>query len=81
MINLINHETDFGEQAEWCCHATADFILSPEKLLKWRHNHFKTIDTFFYSRKEHDKIAKWLKRRFNEAPAVPQIQKSQLHTK
>ena len=53
-----------------------DSILSPEKLLKWGQNHFKTIDTLFYSKKEHDKIAKWLKKRFDKVPAVPQIQKS-----
>lgn len=107
MINLINHEIDFGVQAEWHCHAIAhgkaasdgvgavfkreaarsslsckpaDSILSPEKLLKWGQIHFKTIDTFFYSKKEHDKVAKYLKKRFDEAPAVPQIQKSHSFT-
>ena len=103
MINLINHEKDFGVQAEWHCHATAhgkgaldgvgalfkreaartsllckptDAILSPEKRLNWGQQHFKTITTLFYCQKEHEKITRSLKRRFNEALAVPQILKS-----
>lgn len=103
MINLINHEIDFGVQAEWHCHATAhgkgasdgvgalfkrqaarssllckpaDAILSPEKLFSWGQKHFKTISTLFYSRTEHEKITRSLKRRFDEAPAVPEILKS-----
>lgn len=107
MINLVNHETDFGVQAEWHCHATAhgkgasdgvgavfkreaarssllckpsDAILSPEKLLNWAQKHFKTITTSFYSRVEHEKVTRSLRRRFDQAPAVPEIQKSHSFT-
>lgn len=103
MINLMNHKTDFGVQAEWHCHATAhgkgvsdgvgalfkreaarasllchpsDAILTPERLLNWGKKHFKSIDTLFYSKVEHEKMARKLRRRFDEAPSVPKIQKN-----
>lgn len=57
-----------------------DAILSPDNLLKWGQKHFKTITTLFYSKAEHDKVSRSLRKRFDEAPAVPQILKSHSFT-
>lgn len=51
----------------------SEAILSHEKLVKWGENYFTSIKVFYYSRKTHESVDRFLKRRFSEAPAVPQI--------
>lgn len=51
-------------------------ILSHEKLVKWGQNYFTKIKVFYYSRKTHESVERFLKKRFNEAPAVPEILKN-----
>lgn len=54
----------------------SDAILSADKLVKWGENYFSSIKIFFYSQKMHEKVERFLKRRFDKAPAVPQILKN-----
>lgn len=54
----------------------ADAIISPDKLFRWGQNHFQTICTMFYSRAEHEKVTRFLRKRFDEAIPVPEILKS-----
>lgn len=54
----------------------AEAILSVEKLVKWSQNHFTSIKVLYYSRKMHEKVERFLKKRFSEAPPVPEILKN-----
>lgn len=54
----------------------SEAILSASRLAKWGQNHFENITILFYSRKEHEKVERFLKRRFEKAPAVSGILKN-----
>jgi len=51
-------------------------ILTPKRLFEWAQNRFENIDIFFYSAEKHTKVTVQLKKRFNTAQAIPNIQKS-----
>ncbi|KAL7293538.1 hypothetical protein TKK_0012981 [Trichogramma kaykai] len=104
MVNLVNHEIDFGVKAEWHCHPTAHAkgpsdasgasfkreavrfsllkepktaILGIERLFEWSTSRFtETMKTFYYSQQDYQKNVRFLNRRFDKAPAVPQIMKN-----
>ncbi|KYQ54441.1 hypothetical protein ALC60_06673 [Trachymyrmex zeteki] len=46
------------------------------RLVEWGQNHFESITTIFYSRQEHEKVERFLKKRFEKAPAVSGILKN-----
>lgn len=54
----------------------SEAILSHETLVKWSQNYFTSIKIFYYSRKMHYSTERFLRKRFNEAPAVPEILKN-----
>lgn len=54
----------------------SEAILSASRLAEWGQNHFENITILFYSRKEHEKVERFLKRRFEKAPAVSGILKN-----
>ena len=51
-------------------------ILNVHALLKWGKEHFKNIYVAFFSKTDHNKMTRKLNKRFNDAPAVPQILKN-----
>lgn len=54
----------------------SDAILSVDTLMKWSQNHLTSISVFYYSKQMHEKEERFLKKRFSEAPPVPQILKN-----
>lgn len=54
----------------------SETILSASRLAEWGQNHFENITILFYSQKEHEKVERFLKRRFEKAPAVSGILKN-----
>lgn len=55
-------------------------ILNSKSLFGWGKNYFKTISVQYYSKVDHQKMQRHLKKRFSNAPAVPEIQKSHCFT-
>ena len=51
-------------------------ILTPTALYKWAENHFQNIKILYFNKTYHEKMKRKLKKRFENAKAVPQILKN-----
>lgn len=54
----------------------SDAILTSHDLYSWAKKHFKTIQIFYFSKTEHQKMSRKLNKRFDSALAIPKILKN-----
>ncbi|KAJ8676861.1 hypothetical protein QAD02_012648 [Eretmocerus hayati] len=55
-------------------------MLTTKNLFDWAKVHFKNIQVFYYSKIEHERTTRHSNKRFDRAPAVPQIMKNHSFT-
>ena len=53
-----------------------DAILASKPFFEWAKNKFKSLNIFYYSKKDHQNIQRKLNKRFSSAPKVSKIQSS-----